>query len=164
MIYFKKRRKEAFSMISRRIIQMISIFMVFLLPLSCGKGNRDAKDASNEMTSGTASFIHSIASEDEFQRIVDGSGDRLLAFDLYANWCMPCRILSPVLEKIAAANPSRVTFFKINIEKLPNFAQTFGVNGIPHIAFIKRKDVVETVVGLRPEQTYIDVIDRYWAK
>ena len=136
-------------------MQLFSILFAFLLPFSCGKG-----DASKDELSKTASFIHDIGSTEEFDNIMKGSGDRLIAFDLYANWCMPCRILSPLLEKIAAANASRVTFFKVNLEKLPDLAQTFGVNGIPHVAFVKNKVLVDAVVGIQPAQTYIDVINR----
>ena len=143
---------------------VVCICLAFLLPVSCGKQKNKAEEASETAPSEAASSIHRIASEDEFHRIVDGSGDRLLAFDLYANWCMPCRMLSPTLEKIASANSSRVSFFKINLEKLPNLAENFNVNGIPHVAFIKKKAIVETVVGLQPEQTYLEIIARYAGK
>jgi thioredoxin 1 len=157
-------RKDAFSMILCRAIFTISIFMVVLLPISCSIEKRDSESGSNTETSEISSIIRSVASEDEFKRIVEGAGDRLLVFDLYANWCMPCRMLSPLLEKIAVENSSRATFFKINIDKLPGVAETFGVNGIPHISFIKNKGVVETVVGMQPEQTYIDIINRHSVK
>ena len=146
---------------SRVVIKMLCMISAVMLPLSCGKDNKKAQEALKAESAEAASSIHIIASEDEFKRIVEGSGDRLLAFDLYANWCMPCRMLSPVLEKIAAANSSRVSFFKINLEKLPVFSETFNVNGIPHVAFIQKKAVVENVIGMQPEQTYLDIIKRY---
>jgi thioredoxin 1 len=158
-----RERKDS-SMVLRGMMKVVFIFPLFLMLFSCGKEKSKAEAASEEAPSEAASVIHHIASEDEYNRIVEGSGDRLLAFDIYANWCMPCRILSPTLEKIAAANSSRVSFFKINIEKLPNLSQTFNVNGIPHVAFIKKKTVVENVVGLQPEQTYLDIIERYAAQ
>ncbi len=151
-------------MLHNKLFFIISIFVACLLPISCGKEKRDSESESKTETTGVSSIIRTIASEDEFKGIVDGAGDRLLVFDLYANWCRPCRMLAPVLEKIAVENSSRVTFFKINVDNLPGVAETFGVNGIPHIAFIKNKAVVETVVGMQPEQSYLDVINRYSAK
>jgi thioredoxin 1 len=149
----------------RGILQILCIFLVLVTPFSCGREkSKAAGEGAAESASAPAeapTSVHVIASEDEYKRIVEGSGDRLLAFDLYANWCMPCRMLSPTLEKIAAANSSRVSFFKINLEKLPDFAQTFNVNGIPHVAFIKKKEIVENVVGMHPEATYLEIISRY---
>jgi thioredoxin 1 len=148
-------------MIFRQIFLFAPVLFMSIAPLSCGKTKQESEGQAGVAE---VSVIHGITSEDEFQRIVDGSGSRLLAFDLYANWCMPCRMLAPVLEKIAVENSSRVTFFKINLEKLPGVSQTFHVNGIPHVAFIKNKAVVETVVGMQPEQTYLDIISRYSAQ
>jgi thioredoxin 1 len=149
----------------RGILKLLLIFIVAVTPFSCGKekGKASEEKTAESVAPATeaASSVHVIASEDEYNRIVEGSGDRLLAFDLYANWCMPCRMLAPTLEKIAAANTSKVSVFKINLEKLPQLAQTFNVNGIPHVAFVKKKEIVETVVGLQPERTYLEIISRY---
>jgi thioredoxin 1 len=151
-------------MILRKNIIGISIILISLLTISCGKEKKDSDSGSSEQASEPASFIHTIASEDEFKQIVDAAGSKLLAFDLFATWCRPCRMLAPVLEKIAMENSSRVTFFKINVDKLPGIAQSFGVNGIPHIAFIKNKAVVENIVGMQPEQTYVEIIQHYAAQ
>jgi thioredoxin 1 len=143
----------------------VGILWCFLMLFAfCQKAKQDSENASESANSEAPSSIHRIASEDEFNKIVENGGDRLLAFDLYANWCIPCKMLSPVLEQIAVANSSKVTFFKINLDKLPDVARKFGVNGIPHVAFIKKKAVVETVVGAQPEQTYMDIINRYSAQ
>ena len=146
-----------------KIIAMV-VVLGFLSLLSCGKAKQDSKNATPSESGEAASIVHIIASEDEFSKIVEGSGDRLLAFDLYANWCFPCRKLAPLLEKIAIEHSSQVTFFKINIDKLPGIATTFGVDGIPHVAFIKKKAAVGTLIGMQPEEAYVDIINRNSAK
>ena len=75
-------------------------------------------------------------------------------FDLYADWCMPCRVLSPVLEKIAVEMKSSVSFYKINIDKSPDIASVFQVSGIPFVVFIKDKKVVQALLGVQPEAAY----------
>jgi thioredoxin len=146
-----------------KIIAVVAI-LGFLFLLSCGKAKQESENASAAQSGEVASPVHSIASEDEFNKIVEGSGDRLLAFDLYANWCFPCKRLAPLLEKIALEHSSQVTFFKINVDKLPGVAQSFGVDGIPHVAFIKKKASVGTLIGMQPEEAYIDIINRNSAK
>jgi thioredoxin len=146
-----------------KIIAMV-VLLVFLPLLSCGKAKQDSEKDSPAQSGEVGSTVHMIASEDEFNKIVEGSGDRLLAFDLYANWCFPCRKLAPLLEKIALEHSSQVTFFKINVDKLPGVAQSFGVDGIPHVAFIKKKAAVGTIIGMQPEEAYVDIINRNSAK
>jgi thioredoxin 1 len=126
---------------------------VFLLLLSCGN---EKKETSAE--SGTTSVIAAIASESEFNAVAENSPNKLLVIDLYADWCVPCRILSPMLEKIAQNNTWRAAFYKVNIDKFPQIARSFGVRGIPHVAFMKNRNVIEALVGVQPEEAYMKVI------
>jgi thioredoxin 1 len=148
---------------TRTILTFVSIGLLMLFAF-CQKTKQKAESTQETETEETPSSIHGIASEDELNRLVEMAGQRLIAVDIYANWCIPCKRLSPILEQIAIANSSKVTFFRVNVEKLPDIARKFGVNGIPHVAFLKNKEVVETVVGMQPEETYIDIINRYSAK
>ncbi len=108
-----------------------------------------------------ASVIQEIKSEEELRRIVENTGDRLAAFDLYADWCKPCKMLSPFLEQLAAQHSSVLSFYKINVDSLPAATPLFGVMGIPHVAFVKNKKVVATLVGVQPPTSYTDVISRF---
>jgi phage shock protein E len=73
---------------------------------------------------------------------------------LYADWCLPCKILSPILDKISADLKTSVTFYKINIDKHPDIATLFQVNGIPLVVLIKEKKVVQAFMGVQPEGAY----------
>lgn len=99
-----------------------------------------------------------IESSAQLQGILDSSGSNLLMFDLYADWCGPCRILAPLLDKVAAENKSSVTFYKINIDKNPDIAGMFQVTGIPLVVFIKEKQAVQSLMGVQPEAAYRRVI------
>ncbi len=126
---------------------------LILLLLSCGQ---EKKETSAE--GGATSLITAVASADEFNSVIENSPNKLLVIDLYAEWCVPCRILSPMLEKIAQNNTWRAAFYKINIDKFPQIARSFGVRGIPHVAFMKNRTVVEALVGVQPEEAYMKVI------
>lgn len=93
--------------------------------------------------------------------LVDTSGDRLLMFDLYADWCLPCKMLSPVIESIAAEHAVRVRVFKIDIDKNPDIAAAFGVQGIPLVVMIKNKAVVQAFTGVQPKGAYVRAILRH---
>jgi thioredoxin len=116
----------------------------------CGCGVQQEKKA-----------IRSVHSYEQFLRIIESSGPRLLAFDLYADWCAPCRMLTPQLEQIAKAYKGKVDFYKVNVDHNPKTAQAFGVSGIPYVVFIKGKKAVDALVGIHAPEAYIDIINRY---
>lgn len=107
------------------------------------------------------SVVRTIANESEFKKIIETSGDHLLMFEFYADWCSPCIQLAPVLETIAKENRNRVTIYKINIDKNKDLASSFRVRGIPHITFIKNKENVLSLTGLYPKKMYLKAIQRF---
>ncbi|WP_413287956.1 thioredoxin [Bdellovibrio sp. HCB337] len=64
------------------------------------------------------------------------NGSRPAIVDFYADWCGPCRMLSPVLEEIATEYAGRVDIFKVDTEATPELSALFGVRGIPALLFI----------------------------
>lgn len=96
----------------------------------------------------------------QIQALLDTSGQRLLVFDMYADWCMPCRFLSPILEKIAAEHGDRAGFYKVNIDRNPEITSAFGVSGIPFVVFVRDRVGLEALTGVHPPETYVRIIDR----
>lgn len=105
--------------------------------------------------------VKSINSIEEFTKLIETSGDRLLVFDLYADWCMPCKILSPTLEKISDEKKDQADFYKINVDKNPQIAGAFGVSGIPFVVFVKNKTGVSALTGVQSKEAYIKTIDQF---
>lgn len=68
--------------------------------------------------------------------------------DFWAEWCGPCRALSPILEEVAAIHGSEVTFAKINIDENPQAASKFGVMSIPTLIIFKNGQVEAVKMGL----------------
>lgn len=107
--------------------------------------------------------VKDIRGENEFKNIIESSGDRLLVFDLYADWCQPCKMISPIIEHIAKEKGDKASFYKINVDKNPGISRMFGVSGIPYIVFIKNKKAVYSLIGVRSKNEYMQAIENFAA-
>jgi len=79
--------------------------------------------------------------------------------DFWAEWCGPCRQISPVLEEIAKEKEGKIIVAKVNIDKNPGTPQKFGVRGIPTLILFKGGQAVSTKVGSLPKSKLIEWID-----
>jgi thioredoxin 1 len=70
--------------------------------------------------------------------------------DFWAPWCGPCKMIAPVLEKIAEENADKLIVAKVNTDENPEWAMHFGVQGIPTVLFVKNGEVVDRQVGAAP--------------
>lgn len=77
--------------------------------------------------------------------------DRTVLIDFWAPWCMPCRMLAPTLEEIAAERPD-IKVCKVNTDEQMELAIKFGITSIPCLFVIKDGKAVERLEGLRPKE------------
>jgi thioredoxin 1 len=70
--------------------------------------------------------------------------------DFWAPWCGPCKMIAPVLEKIAEENADKLVVAKVNTDENPQWAMHFGVQGIPTLLFIENGEVFDRLVGAAP--------------
>ena len=87
--------------------------------------------------------------QDNFEAEVLKS-DKPVLLDFWATWCMPCQMLSPVIDQIADEQPS-IKVGKVNIDEEPGLAASFGVMSIPTLVVMKGGKVVNKMVGARPK-------------
>lgn len=96
--------------------------------------------------------------DSEFEaKVLGGSGAFLV--DFWAEWCGPCRQLSPILDEIAKDREGKITVVKVNIDKNPATPQKFGVRGIPTLIIFKDGKAVSTKVGSLPKSKLLEWVD-----
>ena len=86
--------------------------------------------------------------------------DKLCVIDLYADWCGPCRMLSPILEELEGEYPE-VKFCKINVDNEPALAGIFRVESIPLVAFVKDNTYLDMSLGYVPKEKLAAMIEQY---
>ena len=79
--------------------------------------------------------------------------------DFWAPWCGPCRMIAPVLDKIADATVGKAVVAKVNVDEAPGVASRFGVSSIPTLLFFKNGEVNGQVVGLQSEADLISMLN-----
>lgn len=79
--------------------------------------------------------------------------------DFWATWCGPCRMLSPVIEEIAAEKSETLKVGKVNVDEEPTLATQFGVVSIPMLVLFKNGKAVKTSVGYQPKEEILKLIE-----
>lgn len=71
-----------------------------------------------------------VLSSDEFERQISDNS-KLTLIDFYADWCAPCKMLSPILEELAGDYQDRIQFAKVDADAEPELTARFGIRGLP---------------------------------
>ena len=87
--------------------------------------------------------------------------NKVTIVDFFADWCGPCRKLSPIIEEIEQELTERVKFTKINTDENIDIAREYQISGIPTLLVFKNGELVERMVGLMPKSTIITNIEKH---
>ncbi|NLW73260.1 MAG: thioredoxin [Chloroflexi bacterium] len=99
-------------------------------------------------------------SDAEFQKVVLES-TKPVVVDFWAPWCGPCRMIGPILDKIAKDYVDELIVAKVNTDENSSWAGKYGVQGIPTMLMIANGKIVHRQVGALPEPMLRDVIDQF---
>ncbi len=91
----------------------------------------------------------------KYQELIESGATVLL--DFYADWCGPCRMLSPVIEQIAAEHPE-IVVGKVNVDEENALAMRFGITSIPFVALIKNGEVAASSLGYRQKDELLSAL------
>ena len=78
------------------------------------------------------------------------SSDTIMV-DFWAEWCGPCRAVSPILDAIAAENADKIKIVKLNVDDNPQMAMKYQITSIPAMKVFRGGEVVKTVIGAKPK-------------
>jgi thioredoxin 2 len=90
--------------------------------------------------------------DESFAREIAAAGSRPLLLDCWAEWCGPCRMLAPVLDKLAAESGGRYIIAKLNVDENPRTAAEFRVQSIPTMLIFKNGALVDRMVGVQSRE------------
>jgi thioredoxin 1 len=95
--------------------------------------------------------------DQEFEDKVLGA-DKPVLVDFWAEWCVPCHMVSPVVEEIASENPEKLSVAKVNVDENPDVTRRFGVMSIPSLILFAGGEEKARVVGARGKDAILKEI------
>jgi len=105
-----------------------------------------------------------ITTTKQFDSIIKDKEKKAVLIDFWAPWCGPCRMLTPIIERLSKTYPSNV--YKVNVDIQQEIAIRFGIRGIPSVKIFKTNgdaagEVQETLQGIQPESVYMEKLKYY---
>ncbi len=97
--------------------------------------------------------------DSNFKEVI--SKNSLVLVDFFADWCMPCRMMAPVIEELAKDYAGKVLIGKLNVDENPATAERFQVFSIPTLIIIKAGEEVDRIVGFVPKNQVEDRLKKY---
>jgi len=101
-----------------------------------------------------------LVAEQDFEREVLRAGLPVLV-DLYADWCQPCKQLTPILEQIAQELSGKLKIVRVDVEKSPLLARSFRVQSIPMLVLIAQGRPADQIVGLVDKKTILEMVQPF---
>ena len=102
-----------------------------------------------------ANFIQA----DEFDQLL--KDEKPLVVDYTATWCGPCRLIAPLIDRLAEEYGDRANVVKIDIDRNRDNAKQFGIRSIPAVLIFKGSEVVETLVGKAAYETFSQALEKH---
>lgn len=100
-----------------------------------------------------------VVSEADFQERVLGSGLPVLV-DFFADWCYPCRVLSPLVAQVASDRADQVTVVKVNADDSPGLARRYGIKGLPTLVLFVNGKESKRLTGLTDEAGVLSMLPK----
>ncbi|MBN8828836.1 MAG: thioredoxin [Sphingobacteriia bacterium] len=101
-------------------------------------------------------------SDENFDQEVLESNQPVLV-DFWAEWCGPCRQLTPIIDSIAEEMKEKIKVVKVNIDNSPESPQKYGVRGIPTLMIFKDGKLLDTKVGALPKSSLVEWLEKHIA-
>jgi thioredoxin 1 len=83
------------------------------------------------------------------------ASDKPVVVDFWAEWCGPCKMVSPILEEIATEYADKISVVKLNVDENPKTAASYGITSIPTMNVFSGGEVVKTIIGAKPKAALV---------
>ena len=102
-------------------------------------------------------MVNEITDQEFEQKVIKSKTP--VVVDMWAPWCVPCRMVAPVIEKVSLKYDGKCSFYKMNVDENPKTAAKFRVMSLPTLMFFKNGEAVNTVVGAVGERALSPKVD-----
>ncbi|MCD7914135.1 MAG: thioredoxin [Tannerellaceae bacterium] len=150
----------------KKFNNLFTILMVLLL-VSCTMSAKPDPENNEKASKGEvvvlnkADFLTKVFDYEKNQDKWAYEGDKPCIIDFYADWCGPCKKVSPILTELAGVYKDDIVIYKINVDKEKELAATFGIQSIPTFLFIPAEGVPQVAMGALPREEFVKQIDSY---
>jgi thioredoxin 1 len=147
-------------------MKRIILFMVFIAPMALINLNAENPLGSKSKNAGNDAVI--VLNNESFKKMIFNyeaskvwkyEGSKPAIIDFYADWCAPCRQLSPVVEEIAKEYNGKIVIYKVNTDVEAILARNMGITGLPTLMFIPAKGDPRISMGVLPKETLVKAIN-----
>lgn len=101
-----------------------------------------------------------VTDKDFDEKVIKGSKEKLILVDFWADWCTPCHMLAPVLEKVVDSFGEKVMLMKMNVDENPETSNKYSISAIPAVKMFKNGKLVDEFIGVVPEETIRQMINK----
>ena len=147
---------------------LITVIVISMISSNCSAGNPVDK-ISNPSVNGKVTQL----TNETFKKIIFNydvnkswkyEGSKPAIIDFYADWCPPCRQLSPLVEEIAKEYEGKIVVYKVNTDNEKALAQSLGITSLPTLLYIPLKGEPQITVGMIPKETLVKTVNEILLK
>lgn len=142
-------------------------FMILMLPIlftDCKVDNASASTARNAEGNGTVQQL----TDESFKKLIFNydknkdwkyEGSKPAIIDFYADWCAPCRQLSPLVEEVAREYSGKINVYRVDTQKETVLSQNMGITSLPTLIFIPENGKPQYTIGAIPKETLVKAVN-----
>ncbi len=144
------------------MMKRICVFAAGLLLWACaGAQTQDAQREAAVSYLSTAAFKEKVHDYNANPDTWKYRGNKPCLVDFYADWCRPCKMLSPIIEELAEEYRGQILVYKVNVDNERELSAVFGIQSIPSLLFVPQEGTPAMQAGLMSKEQLKGIIDQF---